>query len=162
MVNVAQSVLPHQMNNTHNSKIIKNPLSEEDIFELQEKFLINGYHAITFTTRAEGRSIITAFLHSFYHYTQVGCITSAQIDDLPEAIIDVAKEIELIIWSEKSDLEKNFKIGEFVGHELYVDFLWIELAGTLIDEQWFQIICEKIEAFNLSERAPILIASYTE
>src|SRR3989337_574496 len=83
----------HLVEHLHEINLITQPLSDSDIFDLQEKFLSNGFQYLKAKDVDKGRSIIYAFLNSLGLYHDIACLTLAA-PSLEEKVTDLYYELK--------------------------------------------------------------------
>lgn len=138
------------------SKHIREPLSEFDILDLQDKFLNNGFHYIAVNNINFGRSLIDRFVHSLHCYHDNAILTiSSPITG--SCVIDLYYEL----------LQGGYTSGgrdieEFFIDQFYYDFLCIEACHELVDQRWFIHFFSQLLHFKLNKHIPILVISYSK
>ena len=136
------------------SRKIVDPFSEQDILELQDEFLTNGFHYLTVSNIQTGRKIINTFLSSLNYYQEVGCLTIAD-QALVENVSNICKLLE------NSDYLQNMNFEEFFLEQWYYDFVWIEAIEQLWYLPWFKKLYQQIVNGTIEDSLPIFILSYT-
>jgi len=142
-------------NKIKNSKQIQDPLSEHDIFDLQDKFLTPGFHYVKASDIKFGRTIINKFLSLLYCYNEIAVLTAA---DLPLA--NHITDIHYTLLKEGYLSSSFFELEDFFIEQFYYDFMWIEVSQELIQTKWFSDFFEKMIHFTLIQNIPVLIFSY--
>ena len=136
------------------SRKIADPFSEQDILELQDEFLTNGFHYLTVSNIQTGRKIISTFLSSLNYYQEVGCLTVAD-----QALMQNVSNIYELL--ENSDYLQNMNFEEFFLENWYYDFVWIEAIEQLWYLSWFKKLYLQLADGTLEDSLPIFILSYT-
>lgn len=111
--------------------------SDQQILELQDLFLTNGFHEIIVPSLSEGRSLIYTFLDALRCFETVGCVTSYG-KTLRADIIDLKG-----ILNEEND--------SFFCEGFNLDFIWIEHEPENVSFE------QKILEFKLDDYLPIVI-----
>ena len=136
------------------SKHVREPLSEHDILDLQDKFLNNGFHYIAVSSVSFGRLLISRFLRSLNCYHENAILTiSNPIGN--NTIIDLYYEL-----LQGGYLSGNKDLDDFFIDQFYYDFIWIEACHELVDQKWFSEFFSKLLSFKIDRHIPVLVISY--
>ena len=138
------------------SKHVREPFSEYEILDLQDKFLNNGLHYITVCNLDFGRSLINRFLRSLncYHNNAILTISNPVGDG---STTDLYYEL-LQGGYINSSTNKDF--DEFFIDQFYYDFMWIEACHELVDQSWFSDFFSKMASYKIDQHIPVLVISY--
>lgn len=142
----------------HEIDLITQPFSDGVIFDLQEKFLSNGFQYLKAKDVERGRSIIYAFLESLALYHEISCLTLAPIPPLKNAITDLYYELN--VGGYLTSFEPYY-LDEFF-FEFYYDFMWIEATRPLLMSPWFEDVKKKIIDMGIDQNIPIIVVVYEE
>lgn len=133
-------------------------LSERDILELQDIFLINGIHRVVSYDLFTGRTLVDIFLEAMpQHHHEKACLTLEGLT-LDSSVLDLYTLLQLSIGEPQADPAEYLE--EFFAEQLYADFLWIEETATLRTQPWYPVFLELLSATRLDHHMPILIFSY--
>jgi len=138
------------------SKKILEPLTESDILDLEDKFLINGFHYISVKSIRAGRSLVFRFLRSLNCY-QDEAILSMSTPTINDSVADIYYEL---VRGGHVDATSGYNLNEFFIGQFYYDFMWIEASEELVAAGWFTQFFEKMVNFKLNYHLPVLIISY--
>lgn len=146
------------INHIHEINLIKQPFSDKDILEIQEKFLCNGFQYLKGQNIGQGRKIIYTFLESLAAYHDVACLT---LDPQPlgEGITDLYAE--LCGGGYLNSFDPHY-FEEYLIEQFYFDFVWIEATRSLLMSPWFEHIKEKMLEAAIDEQIPLLVFVYSE
>lgn len=142
----------------HEINLIQEPFSDTDIFELQEKFLTNGFHYLKAQNIAKGRSIIKKFLKILALYQDIACLTVNNQSALPEHTIDIYYDLTTggyLNTFQPYYLEEYF-------FDFYHDFMWIEANQELLLSSWFDNVITKIIDMAIDQHIPIVVIVYED
>ena len=131
--------------------IISNSLTENDILELEDKFLSKGFQYIKVKNIKQGRSLINVFLESLNCYKNPALLTVSS-EPMSGEVVDLYEKIQ--------SNPDNMDWGEFLLEEFFYDFLWIEATKDLLKNDWFSAFEQKIEDFRIDKEIPILVVVY--
>jgi len=140
------------------SKHIREPLSEHEILDLQDKFLNNGFHHITVCNVAFGRSLVNRFLRSLNCYNNNALLTitnSVSDSSTTDLYYDLLQSGYIY-----GPMSKEF--DEFFIDQFYYDFMWIEACHELVDQPWFAGFFSKISDYKIDQQIPLLVISYSK
>ena len=140
----------HEINEVHQ------PLSEQAILDIQEKFLINGFQYLKVRSIKEGRLIIETFLQTLTIYHDVACLTTAKDPPLKEATNMYAL---LEGGGYLSSFEQYYLEEYFIEH-FYFDFMWVEATTDMLRSQWFEEVKKILIHSAIDQHIPILICVY--
>ena len=145
--------------NIQRAKHLREPLSEHDILDLQDKFLNNGFHYITVSDITFGRALVSRFLKTLPCYTNNAVLTIAPeaLDSKASSITDVYYELA---QREYTDTDKTSDLHDFFIDQFYYDFLWIEACHELVDSNWFAEFFRNMVDFKIDQHIPVLVISY--
>jgi len=136
------------------SRKVTDQLSEQDIIELQDQFLTNGFHYITVETIEQGRKVIDTFLSSLNYYQDVGYLSLANQQTVNDA--------ENIYRQLKADgCFESMRYDEFFIERWHYDFMWIEAIEPLWHLSWFKKLYQQLVDGSFEESLPIFIVLYT-
>jgi hypothetical protein len=134
------------------SKLVHDPISEQEILDLQDQFLSPGLHYLVVQDIQMGRKIIKTFLQSINYYHDVACLT-LENDALPTGVSDLHDLLDDYGFLEKSQLYMFFL------DYWYYDFLWIEATDSLLHKPWFGTFSQLLDDFSLKQ-LPVFTVSY--
>ena len=132
------------------------PLSEQAILEIQEKFLVNGFQYLKARSIQEGRSIIETFLQTLNFYHNVACLTTVKKLPLYEAT-DIYAVLE--VGGYLDSFEQQYLEEYFVEH-FYFDFMWVEATTEMLISDWFEEVKKTLINSAIDQHIPILICVY--
>jgi hypothetical protein len=134
------------------------PLSDNDILEIQEKFLSNGFHYLKWQNAKQGRTMMYCFLDSLSRYHDVACLT---IDPFPmrETITDMYTELYDGGYLRPGE---SYYLEEYFIERFYFDFIWIEATPKLLASNWFQDVKHKIIDLGIDQQIPIVVTIYEQ
>lgn len=146
------------INHIHEINLIKQPFSDKDILEIQEKFLCNGFQYLKGQNIGQGRKIIYTFLASLGTYHNVACLT---LDSQPlnEGITDLYAEL---CGGGYLHSFEPYYLEEYFIEQFYFDFIWIEATRSLLMSAWFEEVKEKMLQIAIDEQIPILVFVYAD
>ncbi|MFC1843108.1 hypothetical protein ACFLYU_05625 [Candidatus Dependentiae bacterium] len=144
--------------NIQRSKHLREPLSEHDILDLQDKFLSNGFHYITVSDVYCGRSLVSRFLKSLNCYHEVATL-SISWPIIEVGTTDVYYEL---VQGSYTDPIKNSNWNEFFIDQFYYDFIWIEACHELVDNDWFSEFFNNMVQVKIDQHIPVLVISYSK
>ncbi|KKP25246.1 MAG: hypothetical protein UR12_C0043G0017 [candidate division TM6 bacterium GW2011_GWF2_30_66] len=147
----------------YRSKYIRDPLSEHDILDLQEKFLTNGIHHIAVKNVMFGRSLVFKFLNSINCYHDNAVLSMSN-----EAVNFFCSKGETFFSDIYYDLlqdgyiskNKKTEFNDFFIEQFYYDFMFIEANQELIDSSWFLNFFDAIKNNKIDQHIPIIVISY--
>ncbi len=154
---VPNFVSNHSSESSLQTRFIQEPLSEKDIFYLQDTILNNGQHYINVDNIAAGRSILNTFLNILPIYHDIACITLQHGILLPSHITDIYQEL---MDNHYIDSFGAYDLEAFFCNRFYFDFMWIEATENLIDTEWFAQFDQKMKDFLVKQQIPIITLSY--
>lgn len=135
-------------------KKIQEPLIEDDIIFLQNKFLENGFYNLKVQDIETGRSIITKVLHSLNYYNDIALLSSQ--NKVQEDYYNITK-----VLIDEYDINNNqINLINFFLDKFYFDFLIIELTRELSSSSWVCNFEQNIFDFNFHKTLPIIIVTY--
>ncbi len=143
----------------HEISLITQPFSDGDIFDLQEKFLSNGFQYLKAKDVDKGRAIIYAFLDSLGLYHDVSCLTLAPIPQLKDGVTDLYYELNAGNYLNSFE---PYYLDEFFFDQFYYDFMWIEATRPLLTSSWFEDVKKKMIDMGLDQQIPIVVVVYEE
>jgi hypothetical protein len=135
------------------SKTISERCSEQNIIDLHNEFLHNGFHYLCVKDILVGRHIMHTFLYSLNYYQSVGCLTISSFP-LCSSIENIYETLSLYGY-----LNKNY-LSDFFIQEWYFDFIWIEATDELLNASWFSLFLQYIKDFKCDAALPIFVLSY--
>ncbi len=134
-------------------KTVQAPFTDQDLIELQEKFLTNGFQYLKTPSIDEGRSIIEMFLSTIsIHHTIAYFSLETHKVGYATNIYSILKEGYLNSYD--GDLEEYF-IEHF-----YFDFMWIEGTKDVLQAPWFETFKNAITCTGIDNHIPILVCVY--
>lgn len=139
-------------------KNIHEPLRENDIIFLHDKFLTNGFLNLHVKDIYTGRSIISKILNSMNYHNDIAILTDDTKNNkkLIKNYFDINKKLV-----DDYNIKKNeIKIIDFFLEKFYFDFLLIELTTNLAAKNWIQKFEQHILDFNFHKTIPIIILTY--
>ena len=142
----------------HEINLIKQPFSDSDILEIQEKFLCNGFQYLKGLDEAQGRNIIYTFLDSLSLYHNIACLT-LDSEPLRDGITDLYAELSAGGYLNSFE---PYYLEEYFIEQFYFDFIWIEATRTLLMSLWFDQVKKKIIDTAIDQHIPILVFAYCE
>lgn len=125
-------------------------LSEQQILELQDLFLTNGFHQISVPSIKEGRSLTQIFLRALGCYQTVGCVSNTNMT-LKKGIFDIHNYLLACGYLDK---ENSRDLARFFIEEFDFDFIWIEKKQN---DHWADYFEEKIQEYSIDQQIPIVI-----
>ncbi len=140
----------------HEITEVRQPLSEQSILEIQEKFLVNGFQYLKARSVQEGRAIIETFLHTLNFYYNVGCLTTAKKLSLKNAT-------DIYAFLEGGGYLNSFEqyyLEEYFIEHFYFDFMWVEATTEVLMSRWFEDVKKIIIHSAIDQHIPILICVY--
>ena len=140
----------HEINGVHQ------PLSEQSILEIQEKFLSNGFQYLKVQSIQEGRALIEMFLNTLTLYSDVACLTTTK-DPILYNATDVYRILEA--GGYLSPFEDCYLEEYFVEH-FYFDFMWIEATTDMLMSSWFENVKKILIHTAIDQHIPILVCVY--
>jgi hypothetical protein len=143
------------LNHIHEIEGVSQPLSEQTILELQEKFLSNGFQYIKVKSIPEGRALIDTFLKTLTMYHDVACLTKSQIP--LQSATDIYSLLEG--GGYLSPFEQHY-LEEFFIEHFYFDFMWIEATLEVLTSSWFESVKKILINSAIDQHIPILICVY--
>lgn len=144
------------MHYIHEISKVHQPLSEQAILEIQEKFLSNGFQYLKVKSIKEGRSIIETFLNTLTLYNDVACLTTTK-----DPILHNATDIYGIFEAGGylSPFESCYLEEYFIEH-FYFDFMWIEATMDMLTSTWFEDVKKILIHTAIDQHIPILVCVY--
>ena len=133
------------------SKKIVTPCSETEILYLQNIFTTPGFHALTVSSVAVGRELITQQLGALQWHQDIGYLTADQI-----AICAGAQNLGSLI-DQPIDQES---LETFFIQRFYCDFLWIEATDSLLAMSWIYAFEKQLLNYHVDKMIPIVILTY--
>src|SRR3990167_2960052 len=140
----------HEINGVHQ------PLSEQSILEIQEKFLSNGFQYLKVQSIQEGRALIEMFLNTLTLYSDVACLTTTK-DPILYNATDVYRILEA--GGYLSPFEDCYLEEYFVEH-FYFAFMWIEATTDMLMSSWFENVKKILIHTAIDQHIPILVCVY--
>lgn len=147
------------MDHLHEISLITQPFSDGDIFDLQEKFLSNGFQYLKAKDVELGRAIIYAFLDSLGLYHDTTCLTLAPFPQLKDNITDLYYELNAGNYLNSFE---PYYLDEFFFDQFYYDFMWIEATRSLLTGSWFEDVKKKMITMGIAQQIPIIVVVYEE
>lgn len=144
------------MHYIHEISGVHQPLSEQSILEIQEKFLSNGFQYLKVQSIQEGRALIETFLNTLGLYNDVACLTTAK-DSIPHNATDIYRILEA--GGYLSPFEDYYLEEYFVEH-FYFDFMWIEATTDMLMSSWFENVKKILIHTAIDQHIPILVCVY--
>lgn len=138
------------------ARIVKRPLTEEDILELNDLFLTNGMHYIVVDTVDAGRLLILTLLASLNCYHAIAALTLEPLR-LTINVHNVHRELiqNYMLHDEQS-------VDSFFVEQFYFDFMWIEMSDDLVSASWFVDFEQKLFEYKLENHLPIVCIRYAQ
>jgi hypothetical protein len=136
------------------STISQSSFSEEQIIELSDKFLTNGFHHIEVESVEHGRIFMTTFLNSLNYYHDVAVLSS------DASVMQGHTNIFSVLVQEDLITKPSYNFTEFLCNNFYYDFLWIEVTSDLKDATWFKHFEQDLLSLNFDKIMPIMVLSY--
>jgi hypothetical protein len=134
---------------------VSQPLTEQAILEIQEKFLSNGFQYIKAQSIKEGRSIISTFINTLNIYSDIACLSTSK-EPLPHGA-DIYGILEG--GGYLSSFEQYF-LEEFFIEYFYYDFMWIEATLDMLTSAWFEDVKKTLINTAIDQHIPILVCVY--
>lgn len=140
----------------HEINEVQQPLSEQAILEIQEKFLSNGFQYLKTQSVKEGRILIETFLSTLTLYNDVACLTTVKEPQLYNAtdLYGIFQAGGYLSPFESHCLEEYF-----VEH-FYFDFMWIEATMDMLTSSWFENVKKILIHSAIDQHIPILVCVY--
>ncbi len=140
----------------HEINEVQQPLSEQAILEIQEKFLSNGFQYLKTQSVKESRALIETFLNTLTLYNDVACLTTAKEPQLYNAtdLYGIFQAGGYLSSFESHCLEEYF-----VEH-FYFDFMWIEATMDILTSSWFEDVKKILIHSAIDQHIPILVCVY--
>lgn len=132
-------------------------VSEHEILELQDLFLTPGFNYLELPSSEAGRELVTSFLNSLQHYSQIACLTTRP-EALPQATTSLHDEMA---FSGALALSHS-RLDAFLLEQFHYDFLWIECTPDLLESPWYGYFEQKLSDFNIAATTPVLLVSYRD
>lgn len=153
--------------NISRSRYIREPLSECDIIELQEKFLSRGVSHIAVERIEFGRELVKKFLSSIrcYHENAVLSICPEACQSLSSreySFTDIYDDLlsnGCINGSRGFGQNNSCSFNDFLFEQFFYDFLFIEACQELIDSDWFLEFFSALKDCEIDKQIPIIIIS---
>lgn len=136
------------------SKKIIQPLTHNDILDLQEIFLTPGVHELHINSVEEGRFIIDKFLGSLNCYHKKACFT------LSELALDCQTTdlyLELLLMSRVDGVTGSLE-GFLYDHGDH-DFIWIEATKKVLANSVFHEFVQHLKLFDGKMQFPVVLLS---
>jgi len=140
----------------HEINEVQQPLSEQAILEIQEKFLSNGFQYLKTKSIKEGRSIIETFLSTLTLYNDIACLTTVK-----EPMLQKATDLYGIFQAGGylSPFENHY-LEEYFVEQFYFDFMWIEATMDMLTSSWFEDVKKILIHTAIDQHIPILACVY--
>jgi hypothetical protein len=123
---------------THAHKPIT--FSEKQLFELQDAFLLPGFHAHEVATVSEGRALLRALIPLFHATSQIGFLSLSK-SRFSFPVVSLYHEFkELGLFSKDKSAWEEYFFTSF-----YFDFLVIEGTSELCAFSWFECFKELVQ-----------------
>ena len=144
------------INHIHEIDAVHQPLSDQTILEIQEKFLSNGFQYLKIGTIKEGRSLIQLFLGSMSIHHDIACLT-LQERSLPSNVTNIYSILNGGGYLSSFEL---CCIEEYFIEHFYFDFMWIEATSDLLLSGWFEGVKKILINSAIDQHIPILVCVY--
>lgn len=148
----------HLIQHLHEINVIREPYSDTDILDLQEKFLTNGFQYFKAQNTPKGRALILTFLKTLGLYHEIACLTLNPTHPLPEYVTDVYYDLSSSGYL--NAFEPYFLEEYFL--DFYYDFMWIEATQELLLSSWFENVVTNIITMTIDQHIPIVVVVYEE
>lgn len=140
-------------------KKIEEPLIDDDIIFLQEKFLTSGFIKLLVLDINTGREISSKILNSLNCYNDIAilndCLNSSQ-NKYIENYFNISNSL---INEDDKEIDEN-QVRDFFLDQFYFDFLLIELTSEFACKNWVKKFERNILDFNFHKMIPIIILTY--
>lgn len=133
----------------------KKRFSEQEIMNLQDLFLTNGFHDIVVSSVEEGRLLIQTFFNALNYYKHVACLSMSS-KKLPDQVSDIYQTL-----SESGEINQK-TIFEFLMNHFYADLLVVEMSKKLMSEKWLTEFQQQLIDFKIDAAMPIISISYSQ
>ena len=137
-------------------KVIREPLTEIEILDLQDAFLTNGVHIIKVKNVAAGRNLVAVFLESLHCYHDTAMLTVSDVP-LEKSVVNL---YEVLIQNGYLDNLDLPDLEEFFLEKFYFDFVWLEATEELIANRWFAEFETKLTDLKINNHIPIVFLTY--
>lgn len=139
-------------------KIVREPLSEGEILDLQDMFLTNGLHEFQVKDRVTGRHLVETFLASLSCFHDTACLTSANWL-MPAGVTDIYRLLCEEGYLDAYDVQN---LEEFFCQKFYFDFIWIEGTQEVLTSKWFVEFQVKLTDLKIDHHVPIILLTYQD
>lgn len=133
-------------------------LNEEQIIDLHQALLTNGFHHMYANTIQEGRSILHVLLQSLGCHQDIACLT-VENKNLPATTFDL---YYYLFEGGYLDAKHQTDLEDFFLNRFENDFLWIEATPQLTQQPWFFYFEQKLIELRINQQVPIMIISYNK
>ncbi len=144
------------INHIHEIDTICQPLSDQAILEIQEKFLSNGFQYLKVKNIKEGRLLIKSFLNSMSIHHDIACLT-LQEGSLP---LNVTNIYPVLNGGGYLSSFESCNIEEYFIEHFYFDFMWVEATNKLLLSGWFERVKNLVINSAIDHHIPILVCVY--
>ncbi len=143
------------INYIHEIDGVRQPLSEQAILEVQEKFLSNGFQYLKVKSIKEGRSIIDTFLKTLTLYHDIACLTTSK-----EPLSNATDIYGILEGGGYLSSFEQYYLEEYFIENFYFDFMWIEASIDVLISPWFEDVKKILINTAIDQHIPILICVY--
>lgn len=159
-INLAYQTTPNYISSINNNLMrTKKSLSDEEIINLQDSFLMPGFSLIQVPDLRTGRNILNLFLDSLKCYNDMAFISTYPDNcagfKLPVNMINLYNE-----FINNNIINNIDKLEEYLLGSFYYDFLAVELTQELLGQAWFCKFEQLLIDYNFAENTPIVLFSY--
>lgn len=147
--NLENSIAAH----SRMAKFFNVPLSDANIISLQNLLMTPSVHYIKTENVATGRFLMNTFLDALNHYHNIGCLTVVDNYNLKSNILDFAT-----LKTEQHQLIDT--IENFCIENPYIDFVWVELTETLLNQISPNQLNRFCELFGSTGQTPVIMMSF--
>jgi len=144
------------INYIHEIDTVQQPLSDQAILEIQEKFLSNGFQYLKIESIKEGRLLIQSFLSSMSIHHDIACLT-LQERGLSSTVTNI---YSMLNGGGYLSSFESCCIEEYFIEYFYFDFMWIEATSDLLLSGWFEQIKDMLINSAIDQHIPILVCVY--
>ncbi len=125
--------------------------SENDVFELQNYFLLPGLRSVRVKNLAAGRVFIKMLLPLFHPFSY-----TAYVGTLPFHLEHLTNLLdELKEWAVNEEALEKYLLTTF-----YYDFLFIEETKQLTEHSWYALFKALLARSSLVSPLPCIVLSY--
>ncbi len=132
------------------SKLVSKTFSEDEIIELQNQFLTNGFHEIVVDSVSVGRAFMYTFLHTLNCFKKIACITDFPLT-LHQAE-NIYKKLKHVPFTNQ-EAWQTFFVEDF-----YYDFIWLESTNSL--NPWLKQFKDMLKAHSIEQRLCVMELLY--